>query len=72
MDVLAGGAVGSTTFLLGSLKCYMCEELARQTAFPDFLVRDLAQAAEVIEKLETGDRASAQRFAYRCFAAQEL
>lgn len=70
MDVVAGHSVGATTLFCSSLRCYVCEELGRHNARPDFLVRDLAQAAEVIDNLETGDLALAEKFSYsaRCTA----
>lgn len=56
VDMHAGKAAGTTTILLSSLKCYDCAELARQGVQPDYLVADLAQALQVIRRLETTDR----------------
>ncbi len=69
-DIVAGHGVGATTLFCSPMKCYVCEELARRHAQPDFLVRDLAQAAEVIESLESGNLATAEKFSYsaRCAA----
>jgi D-sedoheptulose 7-phosphate isomerase len=48
-DILAGHAAGSATIFLSSRKCYVCEELARHRARPDFLAADLMEAMEVIQ-----------------------
>jgi D-sedoheptulose 7-phosphate isomerase len=48
-DVLAGQAAGSTTVFLSSPKCYVCDELARHRAHPDFVVSNLTEAMEVIK-----------------------
>jgi D-sedoheptulose 7-phosphate isomerase len=53
-DVLAGQAAGVTTLFVGSRKCYLCDELARQGAQPHFFVGTLSEAAEVIAKVEAG------------------
>jgi D-glycero-D-manno-heptose 1,7-bisphosphate phosphatase len=65
-DILAGRAVGATTFLISARKCYLCESLAEHGARPDYVVSDLGQAASVIRALENGDRQVAQTFAYTC------
>ena len=51
-DILAGSAAGASTLFVSSRKCYVCDELSRQNARPDYLTRDLLEAAEVIECLE--------------------
>ncbi len=61
-DILAGKAAGSTTLFVSARKCYVCDELFRQNACPDFLVRDLLEAAEVIECLENKNPAEARKF----------
>jgi D-glycero-D-manno-heptose 1,7-bisphosphate phosphatase len=63
-DILAGQAVGTTTLFVSSRKCYVCEELARRGASPDFLARDLLDAAEVIEALERGDAARTGKYSF--------
>jgi D-glycero-D-manno-heptose 1,7-bisphosphate phosphatase len=61
-DILAGQAVGSTTLFVSSRKCYICDELSRQNARPDFLIRDLLEASEVIECLENKGATAAWKF----------
>ena len=51
-DILAGKSVRCTTLFVSSRKCYICDELSRQDSQPDFLIRDLLEAVEVIECLE--------------------
>lgn len=67
-DMVAGREVGSTTLFVSSRKCYVCDELARGSAPPDFIVRDLIETSELIYNIECGDRNSAERFAFRCMA----
>jgi D-glycero-D-manno-heptose 1,7-bisphosphate phosphatase len=68
-DILAGQAVGSTTLFVSSRKCYACDELSRRNARPDFLIRDLLEAAEVIRCLENGDVSLAEKFSFgNCLA----
>ena len=47
-DVLAGKAAGARTILVNSRKCYLCEEMAKNGAVPDFFVTSLANAVEMI------------------------
>jgi D-glycero-D-manno-heptose 1,7-bisphosphate phosphatase len=63
-DILAGKAAGSTTLFVGSRKCYVCEDLSRHDAHPDFMTRDLLEAAQVIECLENGDAADAKKLCF--------
>ena len=65
-DVVAGRAAGCTTVLANSRKCYLCDELARQNAAPDYLVKDLATAVDLLELLESGDAAGAEAYRFRC------
>jgi len=71
-DILAGAAVGTTTILVSARKCYVCDELARHSAKPDFIVRDLGEASEVIYSLETGDVAAAEKYIFNdgCLASK--
>jgi len=48
IDVLAGRAAGVATLLLAPSRCTVCDEFASRGAVPDFLVRDLPRAVEVI------------------------
>jgi D,D-heptose 1,7-bisphosphate phosphatase len=64
-DILAGGTVGSTTFFVSSRKCYVCDELSRQGAKPDFCVCDLSEASEVIYSLETNGGAAAEKYSFK-------
>ncbi len=69
-DIMAGRAAGCTTLFLSSRKCYTCDELARHNVQPDFIVRNLAEAAEVIQCIERCNLRSAQEFAFhRCLSA---
>ena len=61
-DILAGRAAGSTTLFVSSRKCYVCDDLERHNAQPDFLVRDLLSATDVIERLEKGNARSLEKF----------
>ena len=54
-DVAAGQAAGVKTLFVSSRKCYICGELARQSIRPDFVVRDLPEAVEVIRLAGAGD-----------------
>lgn len=63
-DIIAGAAAGTTTIFVSPRKCYVCDELARQSAKPDFIVRDLREASDVIYSLETGDIASADKYSF--------
>jgi D,D-heptose 1,7-bisphosphate phosphatase len=63
-DILAGAAAGTTTIFVSARKCYVCDELARHSAKPDFIVRDLWEASEVIYSLETGDVAAGEKYSF--------
>lgn len=65
-DVAAGRAAGATTLFVNSRKCYNCESLSDHSAWPDYLVADLKEAATVIRGIETGDPKSAQPFVLNC------
>jgi len=64
VDIAAGHTAGVTTLFVSSLKTYVCEELVRQNVIPDFVVRDLFHASEVIEGLETGNFALAEQCSF--------
>lgn len=49
-DILAGKAAGTSTILVGSRKCYVCEEARRQSARPDFFAVSLFAAADIVLK----------------------
>lgn len=54
-DVKAGQAAGTTTILLyTSSPLYLLDELDRQNAQPHYIVKNLAEAAGLIQKLEAG------------------
>jgi D-glycero-D-manno-heptose 1,7-bisphosphate phosphatase len=65
-DVQAGRAAGVQTFLVGSRKCYVCDQLAKENARPDYLVRDLVQAVQTIDDLRLGKEAGVEEFHFRC------
>ncbi len=47
-DILAGRSLGVTTLLLCAPNCAVCEEFASRGAVPNFPVRDLRHAVQVI------------------------
>jgi len=47
-DILAGRAAGVRTILVSARKCYLCEEIAKRDAAPDFLAATLAAAVDTI------------------------
>jgi D-glycero-D-manno-heptose 1,7-bisphosphate phosphatase len=51
-DILAGNSVGATTFLIGSKKCTLCEELDKRQAKCDYFVADLHEAVNIILSIE--------------------
>lgn len=63
-DILAGAALRTTTIFVSARKCYVCDELARHSAKPDFIARDLVEASNVIYYLETGDLAGAEKYSF--------
>lgn len=67
-DVQAGQAAGCRTLLVNSRKCYLCDELARQGAEPDFIVKNLPEAVEVIAQLENGNATAVEPFRLNCLA----
>jgi len=71
-DILAGTAAGTTTIFVSARKCYVCDELARHGAKPDFIVRDLWEASTVIQCLETDGLAAAQNYCFSdgCLSAK--
>jgi len=71
-DILAGAAAGTTTIFVSARKCYVCDELARHSAKPDFIVRDLGEASDVIYSLETGNVAAAEEYSFSdgCLASK--
>ena len=54
VDVQAGRAAGTMTFLLGARRCYVCDELNRQDTMPDFMAASLLEAVELINQVENG------------------
>ncbi|SRR6266571_82789 len=71
-DILAGAAAGTITIFVSARKCYVCDELARHSAKPDFIVRDLGEASDVIYSIETGNVAAAEEYSFsdRCLASK--
>jgi len=47
-DVLAGKAAGARTILVNSRKCYLCGEIEKNDAEPEFFATSLANAVEMI------------------------
>jgi len=58
-DVLAGQAAGTKTLLISARRSYLYDELARQGAWPDFFVSNLAEAVETIGRMENGGACTA-------------
>jgi D-glycero-D-manno-heptose 1,7-bisphosphate phosphatase len=67
-DILAGSRAGAITLFVSSRKCYNCDSLVEHKAWPNYIVRDLGEAASVIEKLEGGDTDSVHQFTFSCAA----
>jgi D,D-heptose 1,7-bisphosphate phosphatase len=65
-DVQAGLAAGTQTFFISSRKCYICEQLANENVRPDFMVKDLPEAVQVIEDLRQGRETDVESFRFRC------
>lgn len=55
VDVLAGRQAGTKTVFVGPGKGYIYAELKRQNAWPDWIVGNLLEAAELIEAAENGN-----------------
>lgn len=72
IDILAGAAAGTTTIFVSARKCYVCDDLARHSAKPDYIVRDLREASDVIWSLETGDVAATEEYLFSdsCLASK--
>lgn len=52
-DLLAGQAAGTTNILIfASSKLYLSEELENHAVQPDYIVKNIGEAAELLEKLE--------------------
>jgi D-glycero-D-manno-heptose 1,7-bisphosphate phosphatase len=50
-DIQAGQAAGVATVLIyPSLRCYLCEELNRRQVKPDYIVKNLSEAVDLIEE----------------------
>jgi D-glycero-D-manno-heptose 1,7-bisphosphate phosphatase len=55
VDILAGQAAGTTTIFISPRKSYVCDELLRQGAEPNYWAGGLLEAAQLICDLEGGD-----------------
>lgn len=47
-DVMAGRAAGVRTILLNSRKCYLCDEIDKRLAPPDYMVESLPRALDIV------------------------
>lgn len=65
-DIVAGQRAGCKTFLVNSRKCYLCDELARQHVAPDFIGKDLADAVDAIDRMQSGDPTVEKNYQFRC------
>jgi D-sedoheptulose 7-phosphate isomerase len=63
-DVLAGEAAGTTTIFISQQRCYVCDELSRRGADPDYIAEDLVKAAEIISNLEAGRQPDSRSLAH--------
>ena len=52
VDVLAGRQASTKTIFVSTRKCYVCSELGDRNVWPDWVVRNLPEAVEVIRKAE--------------------
>ncbi|HVB54812.1 MAG TPA: HAD-IIIA family hydrolase [Candidatus Acidoferrales bacterium] len=52
VDVLAGRQAGTKTIFVSARKCHVCSELNKRNVWPDWVVANLAEAAELIQKTE--------------------
>lgn len=51
-DVQAGQAAGVSTLLIyPSLRCYICEELNRRQVEPNYIVKNLSEAVDLIQQI---------------------
>ena len=55
VDIQAGRAAATMTFLISSRKCGLCEELRRQEAEPNFIAANLSEAVSLIRRAEAGE-----------------
>ncbi len=56
VDILAGQAAGTTTILISPRKNYVCDELSRQGANPNYWASGLLEAVQLIRDIEGRDR----------------
>jgi D-glycero-D-manno-heptose 1,7-bisphosphate phosphatase len=56
VDIIAGQAAETTTILISPRKGYVCDELSRQGAKPNYWAAGLLEAAQLIHDLEGGER----------------
>jgi D-glycero-D-manno-heptose 1,7-bisphosphate phosphatase len=71
VDVLAGQAAGVATIFVSPRRCYVCDELSRQKAQPDYLVSNLNQAAELVEALARNNSVIVDNFRFHACISQE-
>jgi D-glycero-D-manno-heptose 1,7-bisphosphate phosphatase len=48
-DIAAGHAAGAATILVSPRKCYLCDEIDKHHAMPDFVVPDLPRALPILQ-----------------------
>jgi D-glycero-D-manno-heptose 1,7-bisphosphate phosphatase len=65
-DLLAGQLAGSRTLFISIHKCYVCDEMSKQAVQPDYVVASLAEAVEVIQKIENGSEQDLSRYLPSC------
>ena len=65
-DIVAGKIAGCSTILVNSRKCYLCDELSRQQVEPDYIAKDLPDAARLIQKIEVGDLTTIEHYKFCC------
>ena len=65
-DIIAGQAVGATTLLISSRKCYICDSLAEHNVTPDYMVANLSEAAHLIQNIEADNADSVALYKFGC------
>jgi D,D-heptose 1,7-bisphosphate phosphatase len=63
-DIVAGRSVGASSFFVGGRKEYILEEFDRQGVFPDYFVKSLFEAVQIIGEIEE-QRNDSETFLFR-------
>jgi D,D-heptose 1,7-bisphosphate phosphatase len=57
-DIIAGKRVGVTSFFVGNRKEYLLEEFDRWGVIPDYFVKSLFEAVQIVRKIEIENKGS--------------